>query len=283
MIAAIGAHGASYSITIPHNAKVKAAIAAIDDDAWQAIAYTRGGEAQVAETTIEPGRRGDKLRGDDGEAAEAAAHRAPQPPARRPRRAVAQLALPLLRHRQRRPRHQSRRRLPPRPRHRRARHQRPQREAPGSAAAPQDGSSPTAPGSPAACSRTTSCAGPPASAAPTPQRQLTVAATIRNRLLTVPGRLVNHSGRRKLRLPSQWPWATAFTTALGRHPQPAPTHLSRPQRPAQRSPTPPATNPHRPRTPAPHAPTPTQHTRAPTPASTNPKTAPTLTAPVDSG
>ena len=32
----------------------------------------------------------------------------------------------------------------------------------------------------------------------------------------VPGRLVNHSGRRKLRLPSQWPWATAFTTALQR-------------------------------------------------------------------
>ena len=29
MIAAIGAHGASYSITIPQNAKVKAAAAAI--------------------------------------------------------------------------------------------------------------------------------------------------------------------------------------------------------------------------------------------------------------
>ena len=69
MIAAIGAHGASYSITIPHNAKVKAAVEAIDDD-WASIEYTRGGEAQVAETTIEPGRRGDKLRGDDGEAAE---------------------------------------------------------------------------------------------------------------------------------------------------------------------------------------------------------------------
>ena len=39
---------------------------------------------------------------------------------------------------------------------------------------------------------------------------------IRNRLLAVPARLVNHSGRHKLRLPSHWPWATAFTTALGR-------------------------------------------------------------------
>ena len=72
MIAAIGAHNACYSITIPHNAcysitiphnaKVKAAI---DDDAWASIEYTRGGEAQVAESTIEAGRRGDKLHGDD--------------------------------------------------------------------------------------------------------------------------------------------------------------------------------------------------------------------------
>ena len=59
MIAAIGAHGASYSITIPHNAKVKAATEAIDDDAWQVIAYTRGAQAQVAESTITAGRRGD--------------------------------------------------------------------------------------------------------------------------------------------------------------------------------------------------------------------------------
>ena len=66
MIAAIGAHGASYSITIPQNAKVKAAIAAIDDDAWASIEYTRGGEAQVAESTITAGRRGDKLPGRDG-------------------------------------------------------------------------------------------------------------------------------------------------------------------------------------------------------------------------
>ena len=47
-------------------------------------------------------------------------------------------------------------------------------------------------------------------------RRLTVAATIPNRLLTAPGRLVNHSGRHKLRLPSRRPWATAFATAPGR-------------------------------------------------------------------
>ena len=54
MIAAIGAHGASYSITIPQNAKVKAAIAAIDDDAWASIEYTRGGEAQVVRPPSKP-------------------------------------------------------------------------------------------------------------------------------------------------------------------------------------------------------------------------------------
>ena len=77
MIAAVGAHNACYSITIPQNAKVKAAIAAIDDD-WAPIAYTRGGEAQVAETTIEAGHRGDKLHGGDDAPAKFAAT-APEP------------------------------------------------------------------------------------------------------------------------------------------------------------------------------------------------------------
>jgi hypothetical protein len=44
--------------------------------------------------------------------------------------------------------------------------------------------------------------------------QLIVARTIRTRLLTIPGRLVNHAGRPTLRLPTNWPWATQFTTAL---------------------------------------------------------------------
>lgn len=44
--------------------------------------------------------------------------------------------------------------------------------------------------------------------------KLTAAATIRNRLLTVPGRLINHSGRHILRLPANWPWHNAITTAL---------------------------------------------------------------------
>lgn len=46
--------------------------------------------------------------------------------------------------------------------------------------------------------------------------QLTVARTVRARLIALPGRLVNRSGRPTLRLPLDWPWAAAFTTALGR-------------------------------------------------------------------
>ena len=44
--------------------------------------------------------------------------------------------------------------------------------------------------------------------------ELTVARTVRTRLLSIPGRLVNRSGQPTLRLPSRWPWADTFTTAL---------------------------------------------------------------------
>ena len=44
--------------------------------------------------------------------------------------------------------------------------------------------------------------------------QLVVARTLRTRLLAIPGRLVNRSGRATLRMPTNWPWATMFTTAL---------------------------------------------------------------------
>jgi hypothetical protein len=46
--------------------------------------------------------------------------------------------------------------------------------------------------------------------------QLTVKRTIRTRVFSLPGRLVNRSGRRVLRLPARWPWQTAFNIALGR-------------------------------------------------------------------
>ena len=46
-----------------------------------------------------------------------------------------------------------------------------------------------------------------------PAEQLTVARTIRTRLLCLPGRLVNHSGQLVLRLPKRWPWETMFQRA----------------------------------------------------------------------
>lgn len=47
-----------------------------------------------------------------------------------------------------------------------------------------------------------------------PHGQLTVARTIRSKQFCLPGRLVNRSGRRVLRLPDRWPWAEVFVRAL---------------------------------------------------------------------
>ena len=44
--------------------------------------------------------------------------------------------------------------------------------------------------------------------------ELIVARTVRTQLFAIPGRLVNRAGRTTLRLPTHWPWATSFTTAL---------------------------------------------------------------------
>ena len=44
--------------------------------------------------------------------------------------------------------------------------------------------------------------------------QLVVARSIRTRLLVLPARLVNRSGRPTLRTPRRWPWANQFVTAL---------------------------------------------------------------------
>jgi hypothetical protein len=49
-----------------------------------------------------------------------------------------------------------------------------------------------------------------------PDSELTVARTMRTRLIALPGRLVNRSGRMVLRLPQHWPWADTFLTALER-------------------------------------------------------------------
>lgn len=47
-----------------------------------------------------------------------------------------------------------------------------------------------------------------------PDDQLTVTRTIRTRLIALPGRVVNRSGKHILRLPTRWPWAETFLRAL---------------------------------------------------------------------
>lgn len=45
------------------------------------------------------------------------------------------------------------------------------------------------------------------------------AATLRRKVSTMPGRLIHSGRRRHLRLPARWPWATAISTALTAIPQ----------------------------------------------------------------
>jgi hypothetical protein len=47
-----------------------------------------------------------------------------------------------------------------------------------------------------------------------PDLNTATAATLRRRVFTTPGRLVHSGRRRRLRLPENWPWAEAITTAL---------------------------------------------------------------------
>ena len=47
-----------------------------------------------------------------------------------------------------------------------------------------------------------------------PSARLVYGRTIRTRLFGLPGRLVNHSGKPIVRLPARWPWAAAYLTTL---------------------------------------------------------------------
>jgi len=47
-----------------------------------------------------------------------------------------------------------------------------------------------------------------------PDLQRATAATLRRKVFTMPGRLVHSGRRRRLRLPDSWPWADAISTAL---------------------------------------------------------------------
>ena len=62
LIADLDDLGAEWSITIPQYSQVKTAIAAIEETAWKPIDYTQGGEAQVAETAFCASKKGNRRR-----------------------------------------------------------------------------------------------------------------------------------------------------------------------------------------------------------------------------
>ena len=62
LIADLDDLGAEWSITIPQYRQVEAAIAAIGETEWEPISYTKGGEAQVAETAFTASRKGNRRR-----------------------------------------------------------------------------------------------------------------------------------------------------------------------------------------------------------------------------
>ncbi len=195
-----------WSITIPQYAHVKAAIARIPEQAWAPIGYTAGGEAHVAETTLLAGERGkqrslrlvvrrsrltDATQGElwpdwrhhafitnrtDPDTSDADAyHRA---------HATVELAIRDL------------------------------KNSTGLTHLPS--------GSFAANAAWLACATLAHNlyrwlnglATGRPPGQLTVGQTVRNRLLALPGRHLNHAGRPVVRLPARWPWAALFHTTL---------------------------------------------------------------------
>ena len=206
MIERLDAHNAGYSITIGQNSKVTAAIDAIDEESWKPVPYTKDGTAQVAETTITTGRRDPKgprrlrlvvrrtrLEGpqqalwphwrrhcfvtdrDDLDTADADAYHRDH--------ARVELAIKDL-------------------------------KAGGLAHCPS--------GSFCANAAHLACAALAHNIARWTVRighaqhpkALTAAATVARRLLTIPGRVVNHSRQHTLRLPAHWPSQHAFTRAL---------------------------------------------------------------------
>ena len=207
IIDTLDAHGARYSITIPQNSKVTAAIDAVEDNAWKPIPYTEDGEAQVSETTITTG---------------------PRSRSTKPRR----LRLIVRRSRLVGPQ----RELWPNWRHHCFITDRHDLDAVAADAYHRDharvelaikdlkagGLAHCPSGKFFANAAHLACAALAHNLArwtarlghAQNPRRLTVTATVRRRLLTVCGRVVNHGRRHILRMPADWPWAHTFTRAL---------------------------------------------------------------------
>jgi len=199
--------GVSWSITVNIGAHFRACIEAIDESAWQTIFYPDGGEAQVAETTYVTGIRGSarSLRLIVRRSRLTDPSQQALWPDWRHHAFVTNLELPLIEADQFHRDH--------------ARVElaiRDLKEGAGLEHCPSGKFSANAAWLTCAVLahnlvRWTVRLGHIA-----PKDQLTVARTVRSRVLALPGRLVNRSGRLVLRLPERWPWATSFADALDR-------------------------------------------------------------------
>jgi hypothetical protein len=198
-------HGVAYSMTVRINAEIRTHIEAIDESAWHSITYSDGGEAQVAETTLVTGRRG---KGRELRLVVRRSHLSD------PR----QLALwPDWRH------HAFVTDVELDPVAADAFHRahagielaiRDIKEGAGLEHCPSGHFFANAAWLACAVLAHDLIRWSARLGGIHPDDQLTVARSVRTRVLALPGRLVNRSGALVLRLPERWPWATTFTRAL---------------------------------------------------------------------
>jgi hypothetical protein len=199
--------GVSWSVTVNISAHVRACIEAIDESAWRTIFYPDGGEAQVAETTYVTGSRGTARslrlvvrRTRLSDSAQAALW-----PDWRHHAFITDLELPLIEADQFHRDH--------------ARVElaiRDLKEGAGLEHCPSGKFFANAAWLACAVLAHNLIRWTARTGHIQPDNQLTVARTVRSRVLVLPGRLVNRSGRLVLRLPERWPWASSFIEALER-------------------------------------------------------------------
>lgn len=197
--------GVAYSITVTINAQVRACIDAIDESAWRTITYPDAGVAQVAETTYVTGVRGKRrqLRLIVRRSRLADARQAALWPEWRHHAFVTDVALDTVEadafHRAHAGIELAIRDL---------------KEGAGLEHCPSGHFFANAAWLACAVLAHNLIRWSAKLGDVHPDDQLTVARSVRTRVLALPGRLVNRSGAIVLRLPERWPWATTFIRAL---------------------------------------------------------------------
>ena len=205
LIDTLGRARVAWSITVTINPQIRACIEAIDESAWVPIAYPDGGEAQVAEASYRTGVRGEERTVRLVVRRSRLAERAQRAlwPDWRHHAFVTDLDLPLVEmdrfHREHATVELAIRDL---------------KEGAGLEHCPSGRFFANAAWLACAVLAHNLIRWSARLGDVHPNDQLTVARTVRTRVLALPGRLVNRSGTIVLRLPERWPWASTFTRAL---------------------------------------------------------------------